>query len=274
MLIRYDASPMDWLQIIILSLVQGITEFLPISSSAHLILTPHVFGWIDQGLSFDIAVHMGTLVAVVFYFRHELQQMTGSCRSALAGGKIDRQARLAGYVLIATIPATLVGAVFHDQINTVFRNPMIIAAATIVFGLALLSANRERVQAGSEHQITLLVALAIGLAQTVAFIPGTSRSGITMLAAVLLGLRRDAAARFSFLMSIPIILGAGLYKTILLARSDFSVDWVAMTVGAFLAAVSALMCIHLFLRFIEKVGFTPFVIYRLLLGAVLVVIFV
>jgi len=265
---------MDWLQVVVLSLVQGITEFLPISSSAHLILTPHVFGWTDQGLSFDVAVHVGTLTAVVFYFRHELQRMVASCLVAASGGQIDEEARLFGHVVIATLPAALIGAIFHDQIDSFLREPLVIAGATIIFGLALLLANHERAQASHEHQIGLMVALGIGLAQILAFVPGTSRSGITMMAGVLLGLRRDSAARFSFLLSIPLILGAGLYKSVLLLRSGLPTDWLAISIGMLLSAVSALICIHLFLRFIEKMGFTPFVVYRLLLGAVLVVIFV
>ena len=269
---------MDWLQLIVLSLVQGITEFLPISSSAHLILTPRLLGWADQGLAFDVAVHVGTLTAVIFYFRVELAHMLGASTRMVTSGEqaadASRDARLMAMVLLATIPSMIIGAVFHNQVDTVFRNPLIIAAATIVFGLALLLANRERSAATTEYAVGWKIAVVIGLAQTLAFIPGTSRSGITMLAAVLLGLRRNASARFSFLLSIPVIFGAGLFKIILLFRSDTAVDWVVLGLGALLSAISALLCIQLFLRFIERIGFTPFVIYRLLLGAVLLAIFV
>ena len=273
---------MDLFQVIILSLLQGITEFLPVSSSAHLILTPRLLGWADQGLVFDVAVHVGTLTAVMFYFRADLLRMVSAGATMFFGnraqmngnGEINPDVRLAAMVLLATLPAMLIGAVFHDQISTAFRDPLLIAAATVVFGLALLAANRERSAAVNEFAIGWKIALLIGLAQTLAFIPGTSRSGITMLAAVLLGLRRDAAARFSFLLSIPVILGAGFFKTVLLVQTGIAIDWLALGLGVFLSASSALLCIHLFLGFIERIGFTPFVIYRLILGAVLLAIFV
>jgi len=265
---------MEWLQIIILSLVQGITEFLPISSSAHLILTPHVFGWADQGLAFDVAVHVGTLIAVVTYFRGELRQMFVACVSGKSGGCHHRDARLTGLVVIGTLPAVIVGGVFHDVIATTLRSPMIIAITTIGFGLLLLLANREHTNAKDEYGINMKLALGIGLAQVLAFIPGTSRSGITMTAAVLLGMHRDSAARFSFLLSIPLILGGGIYKTVLLYQSAQPVMWGSLLLGIILSAISAFACIYWFLRFIQKFSFTPFVIYRLLLGAVLLVILV
>ena len=179
---------MEWLHIIVLSLVQGITEFLPISSSAHLILTPYMFGWPDQGLAFDVAVHVGTLTAVMVYFRAELGRMLRACLPNASGDANQRDARLAAQVALATIPAMVIGAVFHDFIAHELRQPYIIIATTIGFGLLLLAANRERAHAGDEFSISMLVAMLIGLAQTLAFLPGTSRSGITMTAAVLLGM--------------------------------------------------------------------------------------
>ena len=265
---------MEWLQIIVLSLVQGITEFLPISSSAHLILTPHLFGWPDQGLAFDLAVHVGTLIAVITYFRAELKQMALACISGKSGGCYHRDARLTGQVLLATLPALVVGLVFHDTIAGDLRNPLVIAATTIGFGLLMLLANREKNTARDEYHLSFQLALVIGLAQVLAFIPGTSRSGITMTAAVLLGMTREAGARFSFLLSIPLILGGGAYKTMLLMQSTQAVDWLALLIGVLLSALSAFACIYWFLRFIQKYSFTPFVVYRVLLGAVLLVIFV
>jgi len=174
---------MEWLHIIVLSLVQGITEFLPISSSAHLILTPYLFGWTDQGLAFDVAVHVGTLIAVVTYFRAELRQMLMACMGGGPEGERQRDARLTGLVIVGTLPALVVGLVFHDFIANDLRNPLVIAATTIGFGLLMLAANRERTPARDEYDVTLLLATLIGLAQVLAFIPGTSRSGITMTAA-------------------------------------------------------------------------------------------
>ncbi|MCW8964692.1 MAG: undecaprenyl-diphosphate phosphatase [Gammaproteobacteria bacterium] len=265
---------MEWLHIIVLSLVQGITEFLPISSSAHLILTPHLFDWPDQGLAFDVAVHVGTLIAVITYFRVELRQMLMACVGNGPEGCHQRDARLSGLVTVATLPAMLVGLVFHDFIANDLRNPLVIASTTIGFGLLLLAANRERADARDEYGLTYALAIIIGLTQVLAFIPGTSRSGITMTAAVMLGMRRESAARFSFLLSIPIILAGGVYKSLLLVQSDQAVAWGSLFLGVALSAISAFACIYWFLQFIQKFSFTPFVIYRLLLGAVLLVIFV
>ena len=265
---------MEWLNIIVLSLVQGITEFLPISSSAHLILTPHVLDWADQKLDFDVAVHVGTLIAVVTYFRSELSHMFHACINAHHPESENKDAVLTLKIMLATIPAVIVGSVFHDFIAMELRSPFVIIATTIGFGLLLLAANRERAQAQDEYGITYRTAMLIGLAQTLAFIPGTSRSGITMTAAVMLGMSKTGAARFSFLLSIPIILASGLYESYLLFQSGQPVSWSPLLLGILFSAVSALVCIHWFLGFIQKFSFTPFVIYRLLLGAVLLVIFV
>lgn len=265
---------MEWLQIMILSLVQGVTEFLPVSSSAHLILVPSLFDWPDQGLAFDIAVHVGTLIAVIGYFRVELQQMFMACIRGRFSGEGYCDARLSGLVVIATLPAITVGLVSHDFIENNLRDPLVIAVATIGFGLLLLMANRERAVAYDEYGLSLILAIIIGLAQTLAFIPGTSRSGITITAAVMLGMKKESAARFSFLLSIPLILGSGLYKGVSLIQSEQAVAWGSLLLGMVLSAISAFFCIHWFLRFIQKFSFTPFVIYRLLLGAVLLWIFV
>jgi undecaprenyl-diphosphatase len=265
---------MEWLHIIVLSLVQGITEFLPISSSAHLILTPHILHWIDQGPDFDVAVHVGTLIAVITYFRSELMHMFAACISAHHPDTDNKDAVLALKIVLATIPAIIIGSVFHDFIAMQLRSPYVIIATTIGFGLLLLAANHERKQATDEYGITYLIAILIGVAQTLAFIPGTSRSGITMTAAVMLGMTKAGAARFSFLLSIPIILASGLYNSWLLIQSGQPVSWSSLLLGVLFSAISAFVCIHWFLGFIQKFSFTPFVVYRLLLGAVLLMIFV
>ena len=264
---------MEWLHIIVLSLVQGITEFLPISSSAHLILTPHILHWVDQGLDFDVAVHIGTLIAVVTYFRSELMHMFGACINAHHPDRDNKDAVLALKIMLATIPALIIGSVFHDFIAMQLRSPYVIIATTIGFGLLLLAANHERKQAADEYGITYLTAILVGVAQTLAFIPGTSRSGITMTAAVMLGMSKAGAARFSFLLSIPIILASGLYNSWLLIQSGQPVSWSSLLLGVLFSAISAFACIHWFLGFIQKFSFTPFVVYRLLLGAVLLIIF-
>ncbi len=263
---------MDWLQLVILSLVQGITEFLPVSSSAHLILVPYFLGWPDQGLAFDVAAHLGTLLAVILYFRQSLKSMFFSCLSVVAIRRPDRESRLAGLVLLATFPVIIAGVIFHDEIASRLRSPLVIAMTTIIFGLALLWANRARPDALDEYQINIKIALLIGLAQVLALVPGASRSGITITAAVLLGMSQTAAARFSFLLAIPVISGSALFEVINLIQQTAVIEWQILLAGMLLSGVSAMLCIHLFLQFIERVGFTPFVVYRLILGVIILAI--
>ncbi len=263
---------MEWIQIIFLALLQGITEFLPISSSAHLILAPYLFSWTDQGIAFDVAVHLGTLIAVVTYFRRQLLDMVKSIFSTDTGDRQNQQ--LIVHLLIATIPVVVVGGIFHDEIATYLRSPLVIAATTVIFGLALLWANFSKAVAVSEYQINYKIVILIGLAQVLALIPGTSRSGVTMTAAVMLGMSQTAAARFSFLLAIPVILGSAAYEMTGLIKQSAPVAWVELIIAVLVAAISAYLCIHYFLKLIERIGFTPFVIYRLLLGAVLIIIFV
>lgn len=264
---------MTWVQLLVLALVQGITEFLPISSSAHLILVPVIFGWPDQGLAFDVAVHVGTLVAVCGYFRRDVLDVTAGTLALAAGRGMNPDARLGVLVVLGTLPAGLAGLMAGDLIETYFRSPLIIAATTIGFGVLLWWADTRR---GTRETgaITWRDGLLIGLAQALALIPGTSRSGITMTAGLMLGLSRDAAARFSFLLAIPVILLAGGLKTVELIGQDAPVDWTVLAAGAVLSAASAYACIHLFLAAINRMGFAPFVAYRLVLGVVLIVLFI
>ncbi|MGE4532461.1 undecaprenyl-diphosphate phosphatase [Halomonas sp.] len=264
---------MDWLQVVILSIVQGLTEFLPISSSAHLILVPVLTDWEDQGLAFDVALHLGSLSAVVIYFRGELVRMARSWLGSLAGRGVDGDARLAWWVILATLPVCVVGLAFHDAISVGMRSPVIIAFGLIVFGLALAWADWGHRGSRDETQLTLRDALVIGLAQALALIPGTSRSGITITAALLVGMSREGAARFSFLLSIPVIVLAGGMETLGLIRDAAEVEWFTLTVGTLLSGISAYLCIHFFLAFIRRVGMQPFVLYRLLLGAWLLWLF-
>ena len=263
---------MDSIQIAILAIVQGLTEFLPISSSAHLILVPLLLQWPDQGLAFDIAVHLGTLIAVMVYFRAELLEMSVEWARSLTGGESTDNSRLAWWVILGTIPAVVTGYLFKGMIETELRSPWVIALATIGFGLLLWFADSKKTKARNEYQLTLANVLLIGCFQALALIPGTSRSGITMTAALLLGLSRESAARFSFLLSIPIILASGVLQTLELSQSSQAVDWTALMLALILSAISAGLCIHLFLRLIEKIGMMPFVIYRLLLGGILIVL--
>ena len=264
---------MEILQIIILALIQGLTEFLPISSSAHLILVPVLTDWPDQGLAFDVAVHAGTLTAVVLYFRKELSRMLVEWFASLKG-RLTHDARLAWAVLIGTIPVGLAGLVFKGVIETQLRSPMVIAMATIVFGLLLWYADKTGKRGKDEYGLSLCDVLVIGLAQALALIPGTSRSGITITAALMLGLNRKAAARFSFLLSIPVIFLAGMLETMDYLSAASIEDAQPLLIGALISAVSAYACIHYFLKLLDRIGMMPFVAYRLVLGVVLVVLFI
>jgi undecaprenyl-diphosphatase len=263
---------MDWLQAIILAVLQGLTEFLPISSSAHLILPSQLLGWTEQGLAFDVAVHVGSLAAVLIYFRQEVMNMISAWFSWVFKANKTADGRLAWAVLWGTIPVGLVGIIFnHFKIVDLYlRSTHVIAATTIIFALVLWWADSKAKEARDEYKLDIKDILFIGCAQAIALIPGTSRSGITMTAALMLGLTRTAAARFSFLLSIPAILLPGGLKSYELISSDASVDWTFIGVGALVSGIAALACIHYFLILLEKVGFKPFIFYRLALGIVLI----
>ena len=264
---------MDWLQALWLGLIQGITEFLPISSSAHLILVPRLLGWPDQGLAFDVAVHVGTLLAVLWHFRCRLQPLVRDSLLSLREGRAIGEGRLGGALLIATLPLVLAALVLADAAETVFRGPGVIAWATIGFGLLLWLAAQRGGRGRDEHDIGPGQAVLIGCAQVLAIIPGTSRSGITMTAALWLGLDATAAARFSFLLAIPAIALAGSWKAAQLIAAQAPIAWDLFALGVMVAAVSAYLCIRAFLRLVAVIGMTPFVVYRLLLGIFLLAVF-
>jgi len=265
---------MDLFQIIALAILQGLTEFLPISSSAHLILLPIITGWQDQGLAFDVAVHVGTLAAVIIYFRQTLVILFKDWFQSVIQRQLVGDSKLAWAILFGTIPVGLAGLLLSDVIESSLRSPLVIAATTITFGLLLGWADWQGKRQRNEHQLTWQDVLIVGVAQAVALIPGTSRSGITMTAGLILGLSREAAARFSFLLSIPVIFLAGSLKTVELIQSDASSDWSAILIGTTLSALIAFICIHLFLKLLEKMGMWPFVVYRLILGVILIWLFI
>ncbi len=259
---------MDWFQVVALAVVQGLTEFLPISSSAHLILPSQILGWPDQGLAFDVAVHVGTLLAVMLYFRRDVAQLTVGWGKSLAGSASD-EGRLAWLIILGTLPAGIAGLALGDFIEAELRSGLVIASTTIIFALALWWADKSGTRTREMAHITWQVALVIGVAQAIALIPGTSRSGITMTAALLLGFSRESSARFSFLLSIPLIAAAGLLKAKELAQTGTDAQITMVTAGAVMSFLSAFACIHLFLNFLERLGFMPYVIYRLVLGVCL-----
>jgi undecaprenyl-diphosphatase len=255
-----------------LALIQGLTEFLPISSSGHLALVPILMGWPDQGLAFDVAVHLGSLVAVIGYFRRQLVELLCAVPDAIR--MVDRpDTRLLFHLVIATLPIVLAGFLLNDWVERELRNPLVIATTTIVFGIVLLLCDRFGKRDGTMQGLDWRQAVLIGVAQLIALIPGVSRSGITLSAALLTGLSRTEAARFSLLLSIPTIIAAGALKGFELATNGQPIDWVVLVSAFIVAAVSAYSCIALFLRLIERVGMVPFVVYRVLLGAYLFYLF-
>ena len=259
------------IQIVVLALIQGVTEFLPVSSSAHLILPAALTDWPDQGLAFDAAVHLGTLVAVIVYFRRDLGGFATSGLALARHRAWDDNLDLGVKVLVATIPVVVAGVTFKAEIETHLRSTTVIAIATIVFGVALWLADRRRGTESADLP-TYAQAVLIGLAQALALVPGTSRSGITIAAALALGLGRRGAARFSFMLAIPAIIGACVY-TIVDADDRAGLPWTDLGLGFVIAALSAFACISAFLRFIERTGMTPYVIYRILLGVLLLTFF-
>lgn len=262
----------DWGQALLLAIIQGLTEFLPISSSAHLVLPAKLFGWQDQGLAFDVAVHVGTLAAVLFYYRQDLRLMADGWFRSLGGGGTNEHSRLVWFLALATVPAGLVGILAGEWLEQHTRSLPVIATTTLVFGLLLGYADRRAVNQSGSRPLTTVVALLIGVAQALAPIPGVSRSGVTITAGLLLGMNRQDAARFSFLLSIPIISAAGLLKFMQLRQSAEPVDWLVLIVGALVAAITAYLCIAVFIRLLDRVGLMPFVYYRIVLAALLYVI--
>lgn len=268
---------MTLLQIIVLSLIQGLTEFLPVSSSAHLILPSKLLSWPDQGLAFDVACHVGTLLAVVIYYRKRLVTAAGDFLSAFKTKRQTENSMLCWYIILSTIPVCLAGLFLDKYIESVIRDRAVevIAGTTVIFGLLLWGADwyaSRRSRVLTLANMGLKIALAVGLSQILALIPGTSRSGVTMTCALFLGLSRRDAADYSFLLSIPIILAAGSYSGLKIIRTDVPVDYTALVLGIVLSFISAYLVIKLFLRFISSLGLWPFVIYRILLGLVLVAV--
>jgi undecaprenyl-diphosphatase len=259
----------DPIQAIVLALVQGLTEILPISSSGHLILVPWLFGWPDQGLGFDVAMHMGTLAALLWYFRVEVFRYGHAFLRSLRTRSLDGDARLAWALVVGTLPAALAGLLIADAVNSTLRSATVVATTTIVYALLLGAADIFGAKRRDETTVGIRDALIIGTAQALALIPGTSRSGITMTAGLMLGLDRKGAARFSFLLSLPVTAAAGIFEGIELARSTAPQPWLEMALATLVAGVTTYACVAVLLRFIQQIGMWPFVVYRLVLGAVL-----
>ena len=261
---------MNWLEVLVLALLQGATEFLPISSSAHLILAPVLLGWEDQGHAFDVAVHVGTLLAMLGYFRRDLGAML---RAVMIGEAPESEfARyLAAWLVVATIPIVIVGAAMFSMVSTDLREVQLIAWTTLGFGVLLWVADAQGSRVRTEEQLRWSDAVWIGSAQCLALVPGVSRAGIVMTAALALGLQRTVAARVAFLLAIPTIAAAGALSLQKSLHAPQVVDWGALVLGALIAGTAAWWCIHFFLRLIERIGMMPFALYRIALGGFLLV---
>jgi len=264
---------MDIFQTVILALIQGLTEFLPVSSTAHLVILPKFFDWPDQGLAFDVVIHFATLCAIILYYRTSIVLLSQDFFSSISNRKMQGDSMLAWGVLLGTIPVGLAGLFFNDFVEINLRNFQIVAYATIFFGIVLgLSDYIHRVRAKSREIIKGSDILIVGCFQALALIPGTSRSGITITAALLIGLSRELSIKFAFLLSIPVITLATLYKFFELSSEAQQVDWLILLIGFSIAFLTAYFTIVFFIKLVEKIGFLPFVVYRILLGALLFLI--
>ena len=280
-----ETAALEWWKAVILGAVQGVAELLPISSSAHLVLVPWLFGWPNPGLVFDVALHIGTLAAVLIYFWGDLWGMLTAVLGGVARGKplAEPQARLGLMVVAASVPGAAIGAAFNSRIDAFFHGQaanrtalVVIAVALIVMGLLLAVAERAARHARDLNAVTFRDALIIGAAQAFALIPGVSRSGSTLTTGLFLGLRRETAARFSFLLSVPITAGAALKEMVDLVQAGGlrPGEWVPFAIGIVTAGVVGYGCIAWLLRYLQRATTTIFTVYRVLLGLIILILLV
>ncbi len=262
---------MPLLHLVVLSVVQGITEFLPVSSSGHLVLVPIFAGWQDQGLLIDVAVHVGTLGAVLLYLSRDIGGILAGLMR-VSRGRRDPRARMAAYIIVGTIPVIVAGYMFNHYYPQGLRSLMVIGWTTLGFGIFLALTDWLGMTVRRMEHVGFSDAIIIGLFQILALIPGTSRSGITMSAARLLGFERQDAARFSMLLSIPAIAGAGVLKGLELYQSGDAVLTSAAFMAAGMAFAAALVAIMIMMAWLRRASFAPFVFYRVALGCVLLAI--
>lgn len=258
---------MTTLQIVVLAIVQGLTEFLPISSSGHLVLAPYLLGWTDQGLAFDVAVHFGSLVAVCIFFRTDIASLFSGGIQVLGGNIKTPESRMALAIAMGTVPAAVSGLLFASWIEVNLRDPAVIVYTLSGYGILMAIADWLGKSERNMSQVGFKDALIIGCAQALALVPGTSRSGITITAARFLGFARQDAARFSFLLSAPVIFLAASYKFLQLITGEAAVAWGQLALGAVVSCVVAYLSIEFFMRFVARIGLAPFAIFRLILAA-------
>jgi undecaprenyl-diphosphatase len=259
-----------WFEAVVLGVVQGLTEFLPISSSAHLRIVGEVFGWDDAGAAFTAITQIGTEAAVVLYFRRDIGRIIVAWLASLAGRrKGDPDARMGWLIIIGSIPIIVLGLLLKDRIETTFRDLRIIAIALVLFSLVLYWADRVGAKKRELDDLTVGHGVTFGFAQAMALIPGVSRSGGTITAGLFLGYTREAAARYSFLLAIPAVLGSGFYEAYGALKGDGKgapIDWGPTILATVIAFAVGLTVIAWLLRYLTRGSFTPFVVYRVVLG--------
>lgn len=256
---------MDIIQAIILAFVQGLTELLPISSSAHLFLIPWFFNWENIPESFDVALHFGTLLAIgIFFFKDWIKLIIGGFNTAIKKQK-STEGKLFWYIVLATIPGGIIGFILDKYAENLLTNVFVIGTALIIMGIILYLADKYMKATTKYEDLTLKQTFLIGLSQALAFIPGVSRSGITMTTGRLLGVDRESAAKFSFMLSAPIVLGATLYKF-----KDFVFD-MPFVIGVLVSFVTGLLVIKFLLQYLQKGSFKVFAVYRVVLGIIVLI---
>ncbi len=265
---------MTWLQVIVLAIVQGLTEFLPISSSGHLVLVPTAAGWADQGLAFDVAVHFGSLIAVCLFFFDDIVAITRGGFSLLRLNTATPGSRIALAIGVGTVPAAVAGLTLAGWIEANLRDPSVIVITLSAYAVLMLLADRYGRRDRQVSDIGLRDAIAIGCAQALALVPGTSRSGVTITMGRLLGFDRREAARFSFLLSVPVILLATVYEGFKLVTGVEPVPWAQIAVAVLVSAVVAYLSIDFFMRFVSRIGLLPFAVYRLILAGIILYVLV
>ena len=276
---------MELITAAVLGIIQGLTEFLPISSSAHLLIVPWLLGWKQEGISFDVALHVGTAVAIVAYFWRDWWNLVAEAiRGLLTGHPLgNSQRRLAWFIIVGTLPAGILGLLFEKQIEETLRSPLVTAGTLAALAIVLLLADRLGRKVRRLEQFSWGDAIWIGLSQALALVPGVSRSGITISTGLLRDADRISAARFSFLLATPVIVGAGLDKgwnlirqarvTALAGGVSGAAPWPVFVVGVGCAAVTGFLCIRYFLRYLQTGSFLPFVIYRFALALIVLLFY-
>jgi undecaprenyl-diphosphatase len=267
---------MGWIEAVVLGVVQGLTEFLPISSSAHLRIVGELFGWEDPGAAFTAITQIGTEAAVLLYFRHDIARIVVAWLGSLAGKrKGDPDARMGWLIIVGSLPIVVLGLLFQDDIETTLRDLRIVATALIVFSLILFWADRVGAKKRELEHLTVPHGIAFGFAQAMALIPGVSRSGGTITAGLFLGYSRSAAARYSFLLAVPAVLGSGFFQAYEALTGDVAgagVSWGPTILATVIAFGVGLTVIAWLLRYLDRGSFTPFVVYRIVLGVLVLVL--